>query len=108
VVAHQLEARIANQLQNVLLASGIEVVDAQDVVPSFDQTVAEMRTQKASAASYQHPIGAHVVTSHFISFVDQVRATTLQVGPVFGCCTGALLLVQSTRAVLAPPLPGTG
>ena len=50
VVAHQLEARVVEQMRDVALGAGEEVVDADDVVAAFEQPVAQMRAEKAGAA----------------------------------------------------------
>ena len=47
VVADEIEARMAEQVRDVRLAAGEQIVDAEHVVPLPDQPVAQMRTQKS-------------------------------------------------------------
>jgi hypothetical protein len=47
VMADELEAWIAHQVQDVGLASREEVVQAQDIVPLGEETVTEMRAEKS-------------------------------------------------------------
>ena len=54
VVTHQLEMRIVQQAQDVVLVAGEKVVDAKDVVSGRQQPFAEMRTQKTRSAGYHH------------------------------------------------------
>ena len=49
-MAHQLEARMADPVLDVLLPPGEEIVDADDIVPVRHQAVAQMRAEKAGAA----------------------------------------------------------
>jgi len=56
VMAHQLEARIAQAIDDVLLVAGEIVVDAQDVVAARQKALAEMRPQEARAAGDQYPL----------------------------------------------------
>ena len=56
VVAHQLEMRIAQQMRDVVLAAGEEVVDAQHVVAVAQQALAQMRAEEAGAAGHQHAL----------------------------------------------------
>ena len=50
VVPNQLEVRLAEQVRDVRLLAGEEVVEADDVVPLVDQAFAEMRAEKPGAA----------------------------------------------------------
>jgi len=49
-VAHQFEVVVVEQFDDVVLGAGEEVVDADDVVPLFQQPLAEMGAEKAGAA----------------------------------------------------------
>ena len=69
IVAHQLKIRFTQQRNDVLPAPGEEIVDAQHLVPVFDQSLAQVRADKSCTAgddnafherprSYEsHPIG---------------------------------------------------
>jgi len=46
VVPDQLEAGMIAQMRDVLFASGEEIVEAEDVVPAFDQAIAQMAAEK--------------------------------------------------------------
>ena len=54
VVANQLEVRPAEQMGDVRLLAGEEVVEADHVVPLLDQPLAEVRAEKAGAAGDQN------------------------------------------------------
>ena len=55
-MAHQLEARVPEQMRDVVLVAGEEVVDAEHVVAFVDQPVAEMRAEKAGAAGDENSL----------------------------------------------------
>ena len=50
----QLEVRPAEQVGDVGLLAGEEVVEADDVVPLLDQPLAEVRAEEAGAAGDQN------------------------------------------------------
>ena len=50
VVPDQLEARIVEQMQDVVARTGEEVVDAQHVVPVLQQSLAEEGTEETCIA----------------------------------------------------------
>ena len=52
-MAHQIEAGMGNQVLDIALAAGKEIVDAYDLVARRDQPIAQMRAQKAGATCYQ-------------------------------------------------------
>jgi hypothetical protein len=54
VVPHQFEVGVIEQVRNVLLAAGKEVVDAQHVMAIAQQPVAQVRAKKACTTGYQH------------------------------------------------------
>lgn len=61
-MAHQLKMRLIEQMNNVVLGSGKEVIDAQHVVAFFEQAFAQMRTQKTCTTCYQNAFASpHVV-----------------------------------------------
>jgi hypothetical protein len=51
VMAHQLEIRAAEEMRDVGPGTGEEVVDAQNVVASRHEAIAQVRTQEAGTAS---------------------------------------------------------
>lgn len=63
VVAQELEARVAVQMLDVTLGSSEEVVEADDLITAFEQTVDEVRTQKARPTSNEDALTL-VVFSH--------------------------------------------
>ena len=64
VVADQLEVGAAEQVGDVRLLAGEEVVQADDVVPALEQPLAEMGAEKAGPAGDQNPFdGRHVSDS---------------------------------------------
>ena len=50
VVADQLEIRLVEQMLNVELLAGEEVIDADDVVALGYETVTQVRAEKSGAA----------------------------------------------------------
>jgi hypothetical protein len=61
VVAHQLEAGVVEQVRDVVLGAGEEVVDTEHVVPFGQQAVAQVAAQKAGAAGDEDALGGVVV-----------------------------------------------
>ncbi len=53
VVPHQFEARMPHQMLDVALGACVEIIDAQHIVSSGDQPVAQVRAEKAGAAGYE-------------------------------------------------------
>ena len=64
VVAHQLEMRVVEQVLDVALGAGEEVVDAQDVMTLCDQTIAQVAAEKAGATGHQNAFVSVVLTCH--------------------------------------------
>lgn len=64
VVPQQLEARMGEQVSDVILAASEEIVDAEDVMAIRDQAVAEVRAEKTGAAGDEHT-AKFCRTSHF-------------------------------------------
>jgi hypothetical protein len=60
---YQLEVRLAEQVRNVVLGAGEEIVYAQHVVAICNEALAEMRTQKSRATRYEDAF-ARAVASH--------------------------------------------
>ena len=54
VVAQQLEIWTADQVGNILLSPGEEIVDAKHVVPFIEQAFAQMRAEEARAPRDHH------------------------------------------------------
>ena len=61
VVAHQLEVRVVQQVDDVVLGAGEEVVDAQHVVAVGQQAVAQVRAEEAGAAGDHDPFSNGVL-----------------------------------------------
>ena len=51
IVAHQLKVRMIEQMSNVVLSAGEEVIQTDDVVTVVQQPFAQMRAEEAGAAS---------------------------------------------------------
>ena len=56
VVTDAFKVRISQEMADVVLAAGEEVVEAQDLLPLGEQPFAEMRTEKAGAAGDENPL----------------------------------------------------
>jgi hypothetical protein len=61
VVAHQLEARVVEQVGDVGLGAGEEVVGTEHVVALGQQAVAQVAAQEAGAAGDEDALGGVVV-----------------------------------------------
>src|SRR5215468_9517033 len=65
VMAHQLEARIRQQMMHVASRPGVEIIDAQNLIAAFQQAIAKVRSNKSSSAGdegttfgqHKHPPG---------------------------------------------------
>ena len=57
VVAHKLEIRVPQEVGDVELAAGKEVVDRHDIVAVLEEAFAEMGTEKAGAAGDENAHG---------------------------------------------------
>ena len=55
VVTHDFEARVAEQMFDVLPPAGVVIVDAQDFVAFGQKPLAKMRADETGAAGYQRP-----------------------------------------------------
>ena len=62
---HQLEALVPDQMLDVLLGAGEEVVDADDVVAIRDQSIAQMRAQEAGTAGDEDRVASGQVSTTF-------------------------------------------
>jgi hypothetical protein len=54
-MAHELEARMIVQVIDVALGAGEQVVDAQHLVPLFEQTINQMRAEKPCSTCHKNP-----------------------------------------------------
>ena len=61
VVAQEFKVRVVEQVGDVVLGAGEEVVDADDVVALGQQALAEVAAQEAGAAGNQNPFSQCVV-----------------------------------------------
>jgi hypothetical protein len=52
---HQLEARVSEQVTDILPRAGIEIVDAEDLVSFVEKSFAKVRTDEARTAGDQNP-----------------------------------------------------
>ncbi len=68
VVPQELEIRPAQQMRDIGFLAGKEVVDADHIVPLFDEPFAQMRAQKAGAAGHQNAF----MSSH-VRVISRVR-----------------------------------
>ena len=50
IVSDQFEARIPNQVPDILLCPGKKIVHANDIIATFDESVAKMTAQKPGPA----------------------------------------------------------
>jgi hypothetical protein len=50
VMAHQLEARIRQQMMHVASRPGVEIIDAQNLIAAFQQAIAKVRSNKSRSA----------------------------------------------------------
>src|SRR5262245_25007832 len=50
VMAHQLEARIRQQMMYVASGPGVEIINAQNFVATFQQAIAKVRSNKSGSA----------------------------------------------------------
>jgi hypothetical protein len=65
-VAHQLELRVADEVRNILLATGEIIVEANDVIAFGKHALAKVRTQKAAASGDEHSFST-IASRHSIS-----------------------------------------
>ena len=55
-MAHQLEALGADEMRDVALGAGEEIVDADDVVAALQQALAQMRAEEPGPAGHEYPL----------------------------------------------------
>src|SRR5215510_4898016 len=74
VMAHQLEARIRQQMMHVASRPGVEIIDAQNLIAAFQQAIAKVRSNKSGSAGdegttfgqHKHPPGVAVGSLSFV------------------------------------------
>jgi len=49
-VAHQLEVRVFQQMQDIVFGAGKEVIQADNIVTVREQTLAQVRTKETSSS----------------------------------------------------------
>ena len=52
VVAYLLEVRAPQQLLDVFAPAGVEIVDADNLIPSIEQSLTQVRAEKAGSARH--------------------------------------------------------
>ncbi len=72
VVAHRLEMRMADEMRDVVLATGEIVVHAQHVVAVAQQPLAQMRSEEAGAAGHQMRFRVRGIISRPLPRLQQV------------------------------------
>ena len=60
IVAHELEAGIADKMLDIRLTTSEEIVEADDFVSLLDQAIAEMRTKESGSAGNEDTHGKSV------------------------------------------------
>jgi hypothetical protein len=55
-VADGFKAWVSQEMADIVLASGKEIVEAKDLISLDEKSFAEMRTKKASAAGNENPL----------------------------------------------------
>jgi hypothetical protein len=61
-MAHQLEARMLQEVIDILFGAGEKIVDAEDCVTIFEQALAKMRSKEAGASCDENGLSFH----HFV------------------------------------------
>jgi len=56
IVADQLEIRFGEQVRDVRLLAGEEIVQADDVMPLGHKTIAQVRSDKTGAAGHEYSL----------------------------------------------------
>ena len=64
VVTHKLELRVLVQMLDIAFAAGKEVVGTKHLVALIEQTVDEMRADKAGAPGHENAFAAVVESGH--------------------------------------------
>ena len=54
IVAHELEAGIANKMLDIRLTTSEEIIEADDFVPLLDKAVAEVRSKESGSAGNEN------------------------------------------------------
>ena len=64
VVAHQLEFRVGEEVRDIGLVAGEEIVGANDFMAVVQQSLAQMRAEETGASGHQDALAAAVKSSH--------------------------------------------
>lgn len=64
VVAKEFEPRVLMQMLDVPLGARKEIVDAQDIMPLFEQPVDQVRPEEPGSAGYQNTFLGKIIPSH--------------------------------------------
>ena len=76
-MADAFEVRISQEVTDIVLASGKEVVEAQDLMSLDKKPLAEMRTEKAGPAGNENPLH-HRFTEINIATFDFYESNLIQ------------------------------
>ena len=71
-MTYQFEARVSFQVQDVLLGSGKEVIQADHFMTFIQQAFTQVRTQKASTTGYQNLLFDHVPVPCICLLIQQL------------------------------------
>jgi hypothetical protein len=76
VVAHELEAGIADEMLDIRLATSEEIIETDDFMSLLDKTVAEMGTKESGSAGNQDAHGERITSrgSRVESQIQRLRA----------------------------------
>lgn len=71
-MAHELEIGVADEMRDMVLAAGVEIVDAEYVMAILQEPLTQMRAEKAGAASNKDALSLSVF--HNVSSVSEQNA----------------------------------
>ena len=72
----ELKIRFAQQMHDVGLLAGEKIVDADDIVPLLNQSIAQMRPDKTSPASHDNAL--ECIRHSHIKFIGQLMQCLFQ------------------------------
>src|SRR5690606_2821578 len=64
IVAQEFKWRMGQEVSDIRLCTGEEIVDVRHFIAALDEPVDEMRADKACAARNEHPASQRIVTRH--------------------------------------------
>ena len=67
-MAHQLEARVIKQMQDVVFRAGEEVIQTDDIVAVVQQAFAQVRAEEIGAACHERA-GTVGIVFHWFNFL---------------------------------------